>query len=218
MEPAQRRMVLREPSALVAAAQARGPERFAEHMRRAVERIEQVSGFERVARRRRQTMARSWVDPDTGMWHLHLVLDPEPGLQVDGRLRQERDRLYREPVPAECPSQPLAKHGYLYGVAALNLLLREPSDALPTTAGPPRADSSPTSTRPPGPRTARTSSGACRSHDVLMKLYPQARIRPVVVLPGIVLYAAGRLELGRTTRIASQAQRRVRRGRYRFAL
>jgi hypothetical protein len=49
---------------------------------------------------------------------------------------------------------------------------------------------------------------------VLLSLYPEARVHPVIVRGGVVLHAPGRLDLGRTTRLANAAQRRVLRALY----
>jgi hypothetical protein len=49
---------------------------------------------------------------------------------------------------------------------------------------------------------------------VLRELHPRAVIYPVIVRGGVVLHAPGRLDLGRTTRVANAAQRRVLRALY----
>jgi hypothetical protein len=166
LKPAQRRLLLSEPDTLVAAAQTRSPEAFQDHVRRAVEHIEQVSGIERLAQQRRQVTARSWV----------------------------------------------------FGLAATNLLRRDDTSPAGAPTGPPRADVvaciDPSTGAPDGPH-GEGGLPVELPHEVLVKLYPSARVWPVVGLDGIVLYAAGRLDVGRATRIASQAQRRVLRGLYR---
>jgi hypothetical protein len=50
--------------------------------------------------------------------------------------------------------------------------------------------------------------------DVLLRLFPTARIHPVVVRNGVVVHAPGQLDLGRTTRLANRAQRRALRALY----
>jgi hypothetical protein len=49
---------------------------------------------------------------------------------------------------------------------------------------------------------------------VLAQLAERADIQTVVVRDGIVIHAPGRLDLGRTTRVANQAQRRALRALY----
>jgi hypothetical protein len=49
---------------------------------------------------------------------------------------------------------------------------------------------------------------------VLEDLLPEAVVTPVVVKGGFVLHAPGRLDLGRSTRLANAAQRRVLRALY----
>ena len=49
---------------------------------------------------------------------------------------------------------------------------------------------------------------------VLMELFGSADVHPVIVRNGVVLYAPGELNLGRTTRLANRAQRRALRSLY----
>jgi hypothetical protein len=50
--------------------------------------------------------------------------------------------------------------------------------------------------------------------DVLRRLFDTADIHPIIVRGGVVLHAPGRLDLGRTTRVANRAQRRALRALY----
>jgi hypothetical protein len=49
---------------------------------------------------------------------------------------------------------------------------------------------------------------------VLTDLWPRATVTTVVLCRGVVIHAPGRLSLGRTTRLANRAQRRVLRAMY----
>ncbi len=49
------------------------------------------------------------------------------------------------------------------------------------------------------------------------ELFPRADIRPVIIANGVVVHAPGEMNLGRTTRLASRAQRRALRAMYRPA-
>lgn len=46
------------------------------------------------------------------------------------------------------------------------------------------------------------------------ELFPRADIRPVIVANGVVVHDPGEMNLGRTTRLASRAQRRALRAMY----
>jgi hypothetical protein len=48
----------------------------------------------------------------------------------------------------------------------------------------------------------------------LAELFPHADIRPIVIANGVVVHAPGDMNLGRTTRLASRAQRRALRAQY----
>ncbi len=50
--------------------------------------------------------------------------------------------------------------------------------------------------------------------EVLRRLFDTADVHPIVVRGGVVLHAPGRLDLGRTTRVANRAQRRALRALY----
>ena len=52
-------------------------------------------------------------------------------------------------------------------------------------------------------------------HRVLVELFGEADVHTVIVRHGVVLYAPGELNLGRTTRLANRAQRRALRALYR---
>ena len=51
-------------------------------------------------------------------------------------------------------------------------------------------------------------------YSVLIELFSGADVYPVIVRNGVVLYAPGELDLGRTTRLANRAQRRALRALY----
>ena len=51
-------------------------------------------------------------------------------------------------------------------------------------------------------------------YSVLIELFADADVYPVIVRNGVVLYAPGELDLGRTTRLANRAQRRALRALY----
>ena len=73
------------------------------------------------------------------------------------------------------------------------------------------------STPPPPTRRAPTVDWGLPVElpaEVLRRLFATADLHPVVVHGGVVLHAPGRLDLGRTTRLANRAQRRALRALY----
>jgi hypothetical protein len=179
----------------------------------------------KLERQRRGVRLRSWVDPVTGMWHINGQFDPVTGLQLNGRLDAAIAALFADKTPQTCPSVPGEKQDHLCGLALLNLVGIDPDAAEEKAYSP----------RPAGPRfgrpefvivvdTVNRSATGEPTVDcglpveipwrVLVDLFGAADVHTVVVRNGVVLCAPGRLDLGRTTRIASRAQRRALRGVY----
>jgi hypothetical protein len=174
--------------------------------------------------------ARSWVDPD-GMWNLSAKFDPVTGVKIAARIDAMVQALFAQAVPDDCPDDPIEKQRHLNARALATLLLDEALDDTrdepDTGTGAAAARVRPTPGRPeyvvvidadaqgqPGP-VAEFAIPVEIPARVLATLAGDADIHTVVVRNGIVLYAPGELNLGRTTRLANRAQRRALRGLYR---
>jgi hypothetical protein len=166
-----------------------------------------------------------------GMWNLAAKFDPVTGVRVAARIDAMVQAMFAETVPDECPSDPIEKQRYLAAHATARLLLdealhdhtdhdNEPADGTRPAPSRPRpakpefvavidADA-PGHTGP----VAEFSIGVEIPARVLATLAGDADTHAVVVRNGIVLYAPGELNLGRSTRLANRAQRRALRGLY----
>ena len=227
LDTTKRGELMDRANALVDVATAGTVDEFARRLDLEVNRLQDDDGLDRLARQRRNVRARSWVDTD-GMWNLSAKFDPVTGIKIAARIDAMVQAMFGETVPDTCPDDPIEKQRYLAAHATARLLLDEAltntdADADTETAAPAR----PKPGRPEyvvvidadaddrtGP-VAEFSIPVEIPARVLATLAGTADVHAVVVRNGIVLYAPGELNLGRTTRLANRAQRRALRGLYR---
>jgi hypothetical protein len=153
---------------------------------------------------------RTWVDHRDGMWCLAGRFDPATGVRLHGRLQAAMAELFAEQVPETCPSDPFEKQDHLRAHALVALLDHG------TVGRPARPEVVVVvdTTAPAGP-VVDWGLPVEIPWPVLAELAGgQADVHTVVVRNGVVLYAPGELNLGRTSRIANRAQRRALRGLY----
>ena len=228
----KRGQLLDRANALADVARAGTVDEFARRLDLEVNRLQDDDGLDRLARQRRNVRARSWVDTD-GMWNLSAKFDPVTGIKIAARIDAMIQAMFGETVPDTCPDDPIEKQRYLAAHATARLLLDEAlTDAGDTEPEPADTTSPAPPTRPkPGrPEYVVVIDADAPGHSgpvaefsipveiparVLATLAGTADIHTVVVRNGIVLYAPGELNLGRTTRLANRAQRRALRGLYR---
>ena len=227
LDASKRGELINAADKLAEVAKAGTVDEFARRLDLETKRLQDDDGLDRLARQRRNVRARSWVDPD-GMWNLSAKFDPVTGVKIAARIDAMVQALFAQAVPDECPDDPIEKQRYLNARALATLLLDE---ALDDTGDEP-ATSAATSVRakPGRPEYVVVIDADTPGHNgpvaefaipveiparVLATLAGDADIHAVVVRNGIVLYAPGELNLGRTTRLANRAQRRALRGLYR---
>jgi hypothetical protein len=215
LTPAQRERLAGRAEHLAGVAAKSSPEEFAVVVRREVARIEADDGRSRLERQRRASRLRTWLEADTGMWRLSGAFDPETGLILASRLRAMVATLFADTEPADCPSDPSEKQDYLRALALV--ALTEDKGGMSTR---PEiivvVDTTVTAPAEPDAAT-RADSGPVVDWglpvdlpvDVLTRWYAAADTHTVVLCNGAVIHAPGRLDLGRTTRIANRAQRRA---------
>jgi hypothetical protein len=145
------------------------------------------------------------------MWCLSGRFDPETGLRLHGRLGAAVDRLFAEAVPRHCPSDPIERQGFLraHALAAL-------TEGRTGSVGRPEVIVVVDATAPDvaGQPAVDWGLPVELPAEVLREMFGVAHVSPVVVRRGLVMHAPGRLELGRTTRLANRAQRRALRALY----
>ena len=177
-----------------------------------IKTIRADDGVDRHEQQRRDVRVRTWTDND-GMWNITGRFDPATGIRLAAKLDAAVNALFAEQTPDTCPSDPIEKQRHLNGLALAELITGSGAGA-----------------RPGRPEyivvidTSRHDGNGGPSIDyglpveiptrVLADMMDDATIHPIVVRNGVVLHAPGRLDLGRTTRLASPAQRRALRALY----
>jgi len=212
VEPDVRPKLLEQAESLVGEAAASTPEQFGRLLRHEARRLRADDGTRRFERQRRDTRLRTWTDRDSGMWCLSGRFDPLTGVTVSRALGAELARLYAEPVPDTCPSDPIEKQDYLRALAFVSLI-----EGNGGVAGRPEAIVV-IDTREIDSNTGRPVADWGIPVEipprVLDDLVARADVHTIVVRNGVVIDAPGCVNLGRTTRLANRAQRRVLRGLY----
>jgi hypothetical protein len=167
-------------------------------------------GMKRLEQQRRNTRVNTWVDAD-GMWNLRGRFDPVTGVELAAKLAGAVETLFAERVPEYCPTDPIEKQRFLAAHALVGLV----NGGAAGVAG--RADYvvvvDADAVGQPGP-VAEFAIPVEVPARVLAQLAGDADVSAVVVRNGVVLYAPGELNLGRSTRLANRAQRRALRGLY----
>jgi hypothetical protein len=167
-------------------------------------------GEERLARQQRAIRFNHRVEPTSGMIEFWGKLDPLRGMTFVNRLRARVSELFADKTPDGCPSDPVEKHAYLQALALLDLCERGGG-----RAGRPEVVVV-VDTRASGGDGPTVDWGLPVELPVkvLTDLVARADIHTVVVRDGAIVHAPGRLDLGRTTRLANAAQRRALRAIY----
>ncbi len=78
-------------------------------------------GLARLQRQRRQARLRWWLDAD-GMWNLAGKFDPATGARMEGRLRNQINRIRAGGIPDTCPTDPVDMQQHLAALALADLV------------------------------------------------------------------------------------------------
>ncbi len=210
LDAAQRAGLIERCDQLSPIAEAATVEDWSRRVRDEARRMRTDDGMDRLERQRRATRLSTWVDVE-GMWNLRGRFDPVTGVKLAARLDGAVDSLFAETTPDTAPEDPVERQHHLRALALVHLL----DGAGGGKPGRPEfvvvvdADN-PHRSGPVGEFSIPVEIPA----RVLATLAGDADVHAVVVCNGVVLYAPGELNLGRTTRLANRAQRRALRGLY----
>jgi hypothetical protein len=210
LEPSHRDALAASAGWLVKLARESTPGELQKALSVEMDHVRAEDGMSRLERQRRATRLDTWIDAE-GMWCLRGQFDPETGLKLHSRLTNTVSALFAEKCPEDCPMYPLERQSFLRAHALVALTEgRGPRSAAPEIV--PVLDL--TNPHPDGTPTIDWGLPVELPAEVLQRLFDTAEVHPIVVRGGVVLHAPGRLDLGRSTRLANRAQRRALRALY----
>lgn len=215
----QRNELFDRTDTLLASAEGSTIEQFRKTLGREVKSIQRDDGMARLERQRRATTLNTWVDDD-GMWNLRAKFDPLTGLRLGKRIDATLAAVFAESTPSSCPADPLEKQKHLRALSLARLLdSTVAGSATPITrSGTPEFVAVIDVDQPNGAGEPTVDWGI--DVDIPLQVIANmlnagsANITPVVVRNGVVIHAAGQLDLGRSARHANRAQRRALRSLY----
>lgn len=226
LDPKDRAAMLDRVDGLVDVAEAATPAEWGRRLSDEARRIRSTDGLDRLARQRGACRARTRVDHVSGMWELRATFDPLTGVSLSRRIERAIETLRQGPPIEHQPADPIERNDFLRAhavralldggsivdgrddVARSEIIVVIDTAVEGTTSGVDRVVA---------PRTPRVDWGLSVDvpDAVIADLAHDADVSLVVLDGGIVVYAPGVLDLGRSTRLASRAQRRAMRARYR---
>lgn len=224
LEVSVRDRLLLDAARLAAGAAGRTPEQyssfFAERVRLAQREVAGDNGTDRLAGQQAM-VGLSWRLASDGMHEWRLLLDPVAALAFDQLIAAQVEAMFHDRVPEGCPTNPLQRQAYLRAHAFLALVsgggarLGRPEIIVVVDARDGDAEES----EDPAMSSEREpvidwGLPVEVPHRVLLELFGRADVHTVIVRNGVVLHAPGEVNLGRTTRLANAAQRRVLRSLY----
>lgn len=197
---------------LAAVAAAATVEEFRRRLAVEAKNVRRGDGVDRLERQRRAVRLRTWTDGE-GMVCLSGRFDPLSGARLVARLDAAVAALFAEQTPDTCPADPIEKQHHLQGLALVRLIDGDAGVARP---GRPEYVVVVDTSQPGGGGEPTIDWGLPVEvpYRVLAELAGDGDVHTVVVRNGVVLHAPGELDLGRTTRLASPAQRRALRAVY----
>lgn len=222
----QRAELLDQHEELATEAAGTTPAEFGTVLKKKVKDLQRESGEERLEQQRRNTRLSVWTDADD-MVCLKGRFDPVTGSEITARLRDIVASIRAAGVPDTAPTDALEQQRHLDAIALAHLVLRHDSTSSESVSNGVTPIALPTRSRRDAlvviDATEANASGEPTIDHGLPVEIPYAVLRDlfnvdspdtVIVANGIVLYAPGNLDLGRSTRLANRDQRRALRGLY----
>ena len=211
LDSGQQQSLLADEARLIAIAANSTPDEFARVLRAEERRLATDDGMSRLEQQRRAVRLHRRTDMQSGMNVFTLTLDPVTGLMLHNKLNAATEALFHTKTPDGCPTDPIEKQAFLRAHAMLQMI-----NGQGIQMGKPEVivvvDT--TTSDATGAPTVDWGLPVEIPHQVLLDLFGGADVHGIVVRNGVVLYAPGELNLGRSTRLANRAQRRALRAIY----
>jgi hypothetical protein len=212
LDPAVKQRLVAVAPSLVLIAEHATVDEFARTVGAEARRLERDSdGLDRLERQRRAVRFESWIDRETGMGRWSATWDPETMVRLENRIEASVQAMFHDMQPEGCPVDLLEKQSFLRAHAVLSLFegtgprLGRPEIVVVVDHTQPDPDGRP---------SIDWGLPVDLPRRVLDDLHHTANVLTVVVRDGAVVDAPGRLNLGRSTRVANRAQRRALRAQY----
>ncbi len=213
LDPAQQHALLADSGRLVAIAAHSTPDEFARALRAEERRLATDDGMTRLNQQRRAVRLQRRVDVQSGMHIFTLTVDPVTGLILHNKISSATQDLFHDKTPDNCPTDPIEKQSFLRAHAMLGII-----EGKGIRLGKPEIIVVVDTTAPDAATGAPTVDWGLLveiPHQFLVDLFHGgADVHAIIVRNGVVVYAPGELNLGRTTRLANRAQRRALRAIY----
>jgi hypothetical protein len=213
LDGAARGKLLERADRLVGVAKHGSVSNFRKRLEREADSLRGDDGTERFERQKKAAQLRRWTDAD-GMWCLSGRFDPLTGVRLNARLQAEIEAAFAESVPEGCPADPLAKIEFLAACALARIMndggaaprSGRPEFVVVIEANDHEADDNEAQSTGGGGHRPRADWGLPVEipWSVLVELFAEAEVHPVIVRNGVVLSAPGGLNLGRSTRLANR--------------
>jgi hypothetical protein len=211
LNESQRAALFAESRRLLAIAREANPAAFGRVLRREERRLGRSPSESTLEEQQRSVRLRRRTDRDTSMRVYTLSLDPVSALVFEQRLEAATEALSHDAQLPFAPDDPLERLAFLRAHALLQLLAGRGG-----RAGQPELIVVVDTTATDGDGSPVVDWGLPVEVPirVLHDLFARATAHTVIVRNGVVLHAPGRLDLGRSTRLANRAQRRALRALY----
>jgi Domain of unknown function (DUF222)/HNH endonuclease len=205
IEPGARDAFNDQIAKLVPIAEHATPDEFERVVRKAVEAANLVDGEERLARQKRAARVRSWLNRETGLWHIAGQFDPETGLALHARLERMMATMFADKTPEGCPTDPEAKNDWLRAQAFIAIMNGQTIKKGAVASGVPETVV-----------VIDTRDGSIRwdldvdlPASAVQRFVDRSNVHFVDIHGDRINFSDGNLNLGRTSRLANRAQRRA---------
>jgi hypothetical protein len=184
-------------------------EAFGRLLRAFADELRRLHGISRLDQQRRDTYLDTWVD-QTGMVRVSAAFDPESGLAFRTALSAMVETLHHDATPPHCPDDPAARQRFLRAHAFLRLLQHGP-----TCSGRNRAElviiADTTQLDSRGQPSIDWGLPVELPLEALARFYRNIDRTTIIDITksGTIRDLGSQLDLGRTTRLANRAQRRL---------